>query len=398
MLDFYQARTALCTQARTTAIQIEPIVQCTQRYLAKDIRAQYDAPLFTNSAMDGYALHLRPDDEIQNYDIVARIAAGEDAHAVALQQGQAARIFTGAPIPRGCDTVIAQEQANISHQQLRFNHPIKPKQNIRVQGEDFTAGTILLNKGQQLSPQAIGLLASQGYAELPVHQRLRVTVFSTGDELLEPSSPMRAGAIYDANRYQLLAWLRGLNCEVIDGGILADDCEQTTEQLRHAAHNSELIITSGGASVGEEDHLKSAISAVGELTSWQLAIKPGKPFAWGRIAQAQVMMLPGNPVATFVTFKILVEPVIRMNMGATMEAAQTPVLHAQANFSTSKAEPRREFLRGVLWFDAQGLTHVDKLAHQGSHMLSACVQANCLIEIAPNTLVEKNAPITVHRI
>ena len=396
MLDFYQARAELCAQARPTTIQTESIVQCAQRYLAQDIHAQYDAPLFTNSAIDGYALHLRPEGEAHNYDIIARIAAGENAHAVELKVGQASRIFTGAPIPQGCDTVIAQEHANIIDQQLCFATLPKPDQNIRVQAEDFAAGSILLSKGQLLSPQAIGLLASQGYAELPVHQRLRVTVFSTGNELLEPTSPMRAGAIYDANRYQLLAWLQGLNCEVIDGGILADDLAQTTAQLHRASQNSELIITSGGASVGEEDHLKSAISAIGELTSWKLAIKPGKPFAWGHIGQTQVMMLPGNPVATFVTFKMLVEPVICMNMGATIETAQAPVLSAQAHFSTTKAESRREFLRGVLWFDTEGLAHVDKLANQGSHMLSACVQANCLIEIAPNALVEPNALVTVH--
>ena len=397
MLDFHQARAELCAQARTTSIQTEPIVQCAQRYLAQDIRAQYDAPLFTNSAMDGYALHLSPEDEVQNYDIVARIAAGEDARAVALKQGQASRIFTGAPIPQGCNAVVAQEQVAVVGRQLRCTKVPKLNEHIRVQGEDFAVGKILLSKGQRLTPQAIGLLASQGYAELPVHQRLRVTVFSTGNELLEPASPMRAGAIYDANRYQLLSWLQQLNCEVTDGGILADDLVQTTEQLRHASRNSELIITSGGASVGEEDHLKSAISAVGELTSWKLAIKPGKPFAWGHIGQAQVMMLPGNPVATFVTFKMLVEPVIRMNMGAMIEDARVAIIYARVNFSTAKAESRREFLRGVLWFDGQGLAHVDKLDNQGSHMLSACVQANCLIEVAPDVVVKKNALVAVHR-
>jgi molybdopterin molybdotransferase len=202
---------------------------------------------------------------------------------------------------------------------------------------------------------------------------------------------------YDANRYQLLAWLNGLNCEVIDGGILPDDLAQTAEQLRRAAEHSELIITSGGASVGEADHLKSAVSAVGELTQWKLSIKPGKPFAWGHIGKAQVMMLPGNPVATFVTFKMLVEPVIRMSMGAAVDDARAAVLYARANFATFKIESRREFLRGVLWFDAQGVAHVDRLTNQGSHMLSACVEANCLIEIEPDAVIQQNALVAVHR-
>ena len=396
MLDFYQAREQLCEQVRATAVQTQPILQCAQRYLAQDIHAQYDAPQFTNSAMDGYALHLHADAAVLGYEIVARIAAGDDV-AIELKQGQAARIFTGAPIPVGCNAVIAQEFATALDGRLHCTVRPKLNEHIRVQGEDFAVSKMLLHKGTHLTPQAIGLLASQGYGFLPVHQRLRVTVFSTGNELLEPTEPMRAGTIYDANRYQLLAWLNGLNCEVIDGGILPDDLAQTAEQLRRAAEHSELIITSGGASVGEADHLKSAVSAVGELTQWKLSIKPGKPFAWGHIGKAQVMMLPGNPVATFVTFKMLVEPVIRMSMGAAVDDARAAVLYARANFATFKIESRREFLRGVLWFDAQGVAHVDRLTNQGSHMLSACVEANCLIEIEPDAVIQQNALVAVHR-
>lgn len=396
MLDFYQAREQLCEQVRATAVQTQPILQCAQRYLAQDIHAQYDAPQFTNSAMDGYALHLHADAAVLGYEIVARIAAGDDV-AIELKQGQAARIFTGAPIPVGCNAVIAQEFATALDGRLHCTVRPKLNEHIRVQGEDFAVSKMLLHKGAHLTPQAIGLLASQGYGFLPVHQRLRVTVFSTGNELLEPTEPMRAGTIYDANRYQLLAWLNGLNCEVIDGGILPDDLAQTAEQLRRAAEHSELIITSGGASVGEADHLKSAVSAVGELTQWKLSIKPGKPFAWGHIGKAQVMMLPGNPVATFVTFKMLVEPVIRMSMGAAVDDARAAVLYARANFATFKIESRREFLRGVLWFDAQGVAHVDRLTNQGSHMLSACVEANCLIEIEPDAVIQQNALVAVHR-
>lgn len=396
MLDFYEARTQLYEHVRTTDISIKPILQCAQLFLAQDIPAKYDSPLFTNSAMDGYALYLHTINEEQSYEIIARITAGADGSKITLKPGQASRIFTGAPIPQGCNAVIAQENTTLIDGKLYCTKVAKLNSNIRMRGEDFSVGKILLNKGEQLTPQAIGLLASQGYANLPVHQPVRVTVFSTGNELLEPSSSLHAGAVFDANRYQLLAWLHDLNCEVTDGGILKDDLTQTTTQLLRASNNSDIIITSGGASVGEEDHIKSAIQSIGQLTQWKLAIKPGKPFAWGTIGHAKVMMLPGNPVATFVTFKVLAEPIIRMSMGATLKNSQAITLLAKANFSTTKIESRREFLRGTIWFDEQGSARVDRLENQGSHMLSACVQANCLIEATPNTLIKKDMLVTVH--
>lgn len=397
MLDFYNAREQLLQSIQTTEIEQPPLLDCLNRFLAQDIQAQHSAPPFTNSAMDGYALCLHENDSL-NYELVARIAAGDDVAKLTLQKGQAARIFTGAPIPQGCNAVIAQENTTVQDHQLHCVRAPKLHDNIRELGEDFAVGTTMLAQGELLTPAVIGLLASQGYASLPVHKRLRVAVFSSGNELLEPTSTIRDGAIFDANRYQLLAWLKDLNCEVIDGGILKDELADSTERLANAAKQCDLIITSGGASVGEEDHMKAAIMANGELTHWKLAIKPGKPFAWGKIGQARVMMLPGNPVATFVTFKLLVEPYIKNSMGAQAALAIAPTLSAHATFSSSKPESRREFLRAQLWFDEQGVAHVDRLQNQGSHMLSACVAANALIEIAPDALIAKGERVLVHRL
>ncbi len=398
MLDYHTALEQLLAEAtlhRTDLIRV-PLIKSRGHYLAHDLSAQHDMPQFDNSAMDGYALCLNTSDEQLRYHLIGRIAAGDTAEPFQLQSGQAVRIFTGAPIPQGCNAVIPQENTETSSDELICLKPQKINGNIRRRGEDFAVGTTILPKGLLLTPAAIGLAAGQGYAELPVHRRLRVTVFSSGNELLEPSESLHSGAIYDANRYQLITWLTALNCDVTDGGILPDDLARTTERLQQTCDSSDLIITSGGASVGEEDHLKAAITQIGTLTQWKLAIKPGKPFAWGEIGHARVMMLPGNPVATFVTFKMLVEPSLRVMMGADSEAARPTPIMARANFSASKADSRREFLRGILWYDAQGVAHVDRMSNQGSHMLSACVQANCLIEVDAGVLVEQGQMLPVH--
>ena len=398
MLDYHTALEQLLDEAhaRRTPITSAALITSHGHYLAQEIAAQHDMPQFDNSAMDGYALCLHPSSELLHYQRVGRIAAGESAEPFALQSGQAIRIFTGAPIPQGCNAVIAQENTEISGDELLCLKPVQLGENIRRRGEDFAVGTAILPQGLLLTPAAIGLAAGQGYAELPVHRRLRVTVFSSGNELLEPAQTLHSGAIYDANRYQLITWLKALNCEVSDGGILPDDLARTREQLQQVSTGSDLILTSGGASVGEEDHLKAAIADIGTLTQWKLAIKPGKPFAWGQINDTRIMMLPGNPVATFVTFKMLVEPSLRVMMGAHPTQALAEPIMAHANFSAKKADSRREFLRGILWHDANGLAHVDRLNNQGSHMLSACVQANCLIEVAAEVLVQEGQMLPVH--
>ena len=400
MLDYHTALEQLLAEAtlhRTELIRV-PLINSRSHYLAHDLSAQHDMPQFDNSAMDGYALCLHPSVNELNYQLTGRIAAGESAEPFQLHTGQAVRIFTGAPIPQGCNAVIAQENTKTSGEKLICLKPAQLNDNIRRRGEDFAVGTTILPKGLLLTPAAIGLAAGQGYAELPVHRCLRVTVFSSGNELLEPAQTLHSGAIYDANRYQLITWLTELNCDVTDGGILRDDLAYTSDLLQRACESSDLIITSGGASVGEEDHLKAAITQIGTLTQWKLAIKPGKPFAWGHIGHTRIMMLPGNPVATFVTFKMLVEPSLRVMMGADSEVARPTPIMARANFSASKADSRREFLRGILWHDVQGIAHVDRMSNQGSHMLSACVQANCLIEVDAGVLVEQGQMLPIHNL
>ena len=401
MLDYHTALNQLLANVaeHCTSIHTTPLREASGRVLAENMHAQYDSPQFDNSAMDGYALCIDATTVQTEFTVIGRIAAGDDATGFELNMGQAVRIFTGAPIPAGTNAVIAQEQTEVEGDVLRCTSAPKLGQHIRRRGEDIRAGDALLHAGQTLSPAVIGLAASQGHAHVPTHAPVRVTVFSSGNELREPSTEgLVGGEIFDANRYQLLTWLHALGCAVTDGGILPDHRDATEAQLQAAAANSDLILTSGGVSVGEEDHLKAALEKLGQLVQWKLLLKPGKPFAWGRLADATVMMLPGNPVATFVTFKMLVEPAVRVLMGLPVSQAQPHAMTARADFTQTKPEFRREFLRGVMHTDAQGVVHVDKLANQGSHMLSACAVANVLIEIPPQTRVNSGDVLNVYPI
>lgn len=398
MMDFYTARGLLLQKMSSLQprIQSTALSGCLHRYLAQDIFAQYNSPMFSNSAMDGYALCFADDVFPETFQIVGRIAAGQTTESMSLQIGQAIQIFTGAPIPDNCIAVVAQEHTEVEGSLLRCHHAIKSGSNVRVMGEEFKQGQVLLKKGTPLTPAALGVAASQGYAQLPIHAPLSVTVFSSGDELLEPNQPLEHQKIYDANRYQLIAWLTQIGCHVTDGGILRDDLDETVNQLESAAQNCDIIITSGGASVGEADLLKAAIRQLGTLTHWKLAIKPGKPFAWGHIDHTTVMMLPGNPVATFVTFKMLVEPALKTRMGANIPTTVSDVYYAHADFAWHTAGDRREFLRGQFWQTPEGELRVRALEHQGSHMLSACAYANCLIEIAADLVFEPHRLLPIY--
>ena len=393
MLDFYQARTALCTQARTTAIQIEPIVQCTQRYLAQDIRAQYDAPLFTNSAMDGYALHLRPENEAQNYDIVARIAAGEDAQEIELKQGQASRIFTGAPVPAGAGAVVMQEQCEVLQEgaRVRVQAAVRAGQNIRRAGEDIAQGATVLQAGTRLTPAALGLAASIGLDRLTVVRRPRVALFSTGDELIMPGTvapqQLPPGSIYNSNRFVLRALLQRLGCEVTDLGNVPDEREATVAALRQAAQGHDAIVTSGGVSVGEEDHLKPAVQALGQLALWQIAIKPGKPFAYGRVGDAHFLGLPGNPVASLITCCLLVRPFV-LRLQGVQNVAPRAVL-AAADFVWPRADARREFLRVRVQEDGT----LALFPRQSSAVLSSTVWGDGVVDLAPGQTVARGEQV-----
>jgi len=348
------------------------------RVLAHDLVSGLQVPPQDNSAMDGYAVRSS---EIAAEGVLLpvsqRITAGMAAQA--LQPGTAARIFTGAPVPQGADAIVMQEDTEAAEgERVRILRLPQPGQWIRRSGEDVTRGATVLGKGERLSAAALGLAASIGRDTLTVVRRPRVALFSTGDELVMPGEvppeQMKPGAIYNSNRFFLSALLRRLECEVSDYGIVPDNREATVKALKHASHEHDLILTSGGVSVGEEDHIKPAVEQLGSLAMWQIAMKPGKPFAYGRIADAHFMGLPGNPVSSFVTFLLLVRPFLLKLQGANKlvpAAARLP-----AHFELARGDKRREFLR--VRRNAEG--GLELFANQSSGVLTSTVWADGLVD------------------
>jgi molybdopterin molybdotransferase len=352
------------------------------RVLTQDVVAMLQVPPQDNSSMDGYALRCADVQRVgAELPLTQRIAAGASGHA--LQAGSAARIFTGAPIPEGADAVVMQEDCEAvagtsNSDRVRVNTVPTPGQWIRRAGEDVTRGAVVLAKGTRLGPAELGLAASIGRATLPVALRTKVALFSTGDELVMPGQiapeAMKPGAIYNSNRFFLRALLQRLGCQVTDFGIVPDRRDATLEALRTAAHDHDLILTSGGVSVGEEDHIKPAVQALGELNLWQIAMKPGKPFAYGTVASTHFIGLPGNPVSSFVTFLLLVRPFLMRLQGVqtvTMPSAKLP-----AHFNWLRADKRREFLR-VRRNAAGGL---DLFPNQSSGVLTSAVWGDGLVD------------------
>ena len=319
------------------------------RVLAVDVVSALQVPPEDNSSMDGYAVRSAElSDEGVELRVSQRIPAGSSGSA--LEPGTVARIFTGAPVPAGADAVVMQEDCEPVAEREGFVRVLqipRPGQWIRRAGEDVTRGATVLSKGERLTPAALGLAASIGMDSLQVAQRPRVALFSTGDELVMPGEvapeQMRPGAIYNSNRFFLRALLLRLGCEVTDMGIVPDRRDATLDALRSAAASHDLILTSGGVSVGEEDHIKPAVQQLGSLDLWQIAIKPGKPFAYGRVGSAHFIGLPGNPVSSFLTFLVLVRPFLLKLQGAS-ELLVTPV-PLVADFDWPRADKRREFLR-----------------------------------------------------
>ena len=360
------------------------------RVLAEDIVSALQVPPQDNSSMDGYAVRcadVRPEAVLP---VSQRIPAG--AAGVPLQPGTVARIFTGAPVPAGADAVVMQEDAlPVSGTDglgaVRLQSSPVPGQWIRRAGEDVTRGAVVLARGTRLNPAALGLAASVGEARLTVHRRPRVALFSTGDELVMPGQiaphQMPAGAIYNSNRFFLRALLLRLGCEVTDCGIVPDRREATVAALADAARQHDLVLTSGGVSVGEEDHIKPAVEHLGELALWQMAIKPGKPFAYGKLYRSAVRDpqeichfagLPGNPVSSFVTFMLLVRPFLLRLQGAT---AVAPVaMQLPAHFDWPRADKRREFLR--VRRNASG--GLDLFPNQSSGVLTSAVWGDGVVD------------------
>ena len=347
------------------------------RVLAQDLLSALDVPAHDNSSMDGYAVRCADwADTGTILQVNQRIPAGSSGHLLA--PASAARIFTGAPIPPGADAVVMQEDCETVDGGVRIRSQPQPGQWIRRRGEDVSAGAVVLHSGARLSPASLGLAASIGFDKVKVAPRVRVALFSTGDELVMPGdvapSDMKPGAIYNSNRFFLKALLQRLGCTVTDLGIVPDRLDATIEALKGASQQHDLILTSGGVSVGEEDHIKPAVQALGELNLWQIAIKPGKPFAYGKINSAHFIGLPGNPVSSFVTFLLLVRPFILKLQGATELAPESIAL--PANFEWTKADKRREFLR-VRLNPAGG---VDLFDNQSSGVLTSAVWGDGLLD------------------
>jgi molybdopterin molybdotransferase len=369
------------------------------RVLAQSIVSELQVPPHDNSAMDGYAVRVA--------DVVAaaggaipvsqRIAAG--SVGAALQPGAAARIFTGASVPDGADAVVMQEECTALEgldpqgmARVQFNVVPTAGQNIRRSGEDVARGDVVLAAGTRLGPAALGLAASVGRAQLQVVRKPRVALFSTGDELVLPGAvapaDMPPGAIYNSNRFFLRSLLRRLGCDVTDMGIVPDNLDATMAALQQAASGHDLILTSGGVSVGEEDHIKPAVEALGQLNLWQIAMKPGKPFAKGMVGNAHFIGLPGNPVSSFVTFVLLVRPFLLRLQGVTDVAMNT--IAVRADFDWPRADKRREFLR-VRRNHHGGL---DLFSHQGSGVLTSAVWGDGLVDVAPGVPIQRGD--TVH--
>lgn len=384
LLPFDDALAALLEQAAPVdAIETIDTAAASGRVLAADLRSTLDVPPRDNTQMDGYAVRRadllaaeagRP----VRLPVTQRIPAGHVGRP--LRPGEAARIFTGGLVPEGADAIVMQEMAAVEGDTVAFSQCPAPGEWIRRAGEDIRSGSVILPAGTRLSAQATGLAASVGLASLPVRRAVRVACFFTGDELAMPGEPLRPGAIYNSNRYVLGALLRGLGCELTDLGNVPDSLAATREALRTAAQGNDLIVTSGGVSVGEEDHVKPAVEAEGELRMWQIAMKPGKPLAYGRVrgaTTAHFIGLPGNPVSSFVTFLLLVRPFVQRLQGMTEVAPRA--LPMRADFDWPKPDRRREFLRARI--NAQG--GLDLFPNQSSGVLTSTVWGDGLIDNPP---------------
>jgi len=349
------------------------------RVLAQDLVSSLDVPAHDNSSMDGYAVRCVDwQDADMLLPVSQRIAAGSSGYLLA--PGSVARIFTGAPIPPGADAVVMQEDCEAQEGGVRIRTQPRPGQWIRRRGEDVACGAAVLRSGERLGPAALGLAASIGFDRLPVAPRVRVALFSTGDELVMPGdvapADMKPGTIYNSNRFFLKALLERLGCEVSDLGIVPDRLDATIFALKSASEHHDLILTSGGVSVGEEDHVKPAVQALGELNLWQIAIKPGKPFAYGKVGAAHFIGLPGNPVSSFVTFLLLVRPFLLRLQGARRVAPESIAI--PAHFNWAKPDKRREFLRARL--NAAG--GLELFGNQSSGVLTSAVWGDGLVDLA----------------
>jgi molybdopterin molybdotransferase len=392
MLSVREALDTLLAAARPVAdIERIPTLEANGRVLAEDQASTIAVPSADNTSMDGYAVRVL---DCVNGGALLRVAQRIPAGQVGepLEAGTAARIFTGAMIPAGADAVVMQEQCDLAGDMVTIRHTPKSGEWIRRTGEDIQAGATILTAGTRLRSQELGLAASVGLASLPVRRRLRVAVFFTGDELTMPGEApggvLAPGAIYNSNRFTLRALLENFGCVVTDLGIVPDSLEATRATLVEAARGNDLIITSGGVSVGEEDHIKPAVESVGQLNMWQIAVKPGKPLAFGEVRKdsgtAFFMGLPGNPVSSFITFLLFVRPFLLRLQGVT-GSVEPRAWQLRADFSLAKPDRRNEFLRARV--NAGG--GLDLFPNQGSGVLTSTVWGDGLVDNPPGRTINE---------
>ena len=347
------------------------------RVLAQDAISPVDVPQQTNSAMDGYAFNYS-EPMLESYTLVADVMAGHQ-YAGTLQAGEAVRIMTGAPVPVGADTVQMKELATESGNNVSFQGDITLGQHVRLAGEDIAKGKTALAAHNRLQAPEQGMLASLGFGKLPVFRRPKVAVFSTGDEVCEPGEPLKASCIYDSNRFTIKSMARKLGCEVIDLGIIHDSEEALADALSQAAVKADVVISSGGVSVGDADFIKLALEKVGQINFWRINMRPGRPLAFGQIGDSLFFGLPGNPVAVMVSFMQFVQPALR-KLAGEKNWSQTMV-PAVADCKMRSRVGRTEFTRGVFHLAADGKLHVTTTGAQGSGMLSSMVKGNCFVVI-----------------
>ncbi len=356
------------------------VEHCYGRVLADNIISPVNVPQYTNSAMDGYA--IRSDDlNRESYQVMAEVLAGH-AYDKPLEMGQTVKIMTGAPTPAFGDTVVMREQASQLGDKVTFNaSSIKEGQNVRQAGEDLAIGSDVFTAGTRLSSPEMGMIASLGFGNANVFRKLKVAIFSTGDEVQNPGSEQKSNSIYDSNRFTIMGMLEQLGCEILDFGILEDNEHLMIEALEKASQQADMVMTSGGVSVGDADYIKLALDKLGQIDFWRINMRPGRPLAFGKIKDKPFFGLPGNPVAVMVSFINFVEPAIRKMQG---EQGWKPLkVNAVATENLRSRQGRTEFSRGIYELDDTGRLTVRTTGKQGSGILRSMSEANCLIEISP---------------
>jgi len=362
-------------------IELLPLTNCIDRILAEDLSSNDILPPWNCSAMDGYALNSEHYQDGQPLTMVGSSFAGHPYDGK-VAVGECIRIMTGACLPDDCDSVVMQENVNADEDQINIKSPVVQWQHVRKAGSDIMAGETVLAKGQRINPRNIGVAASLGLSEIPVYRQLKVAIFSTGDELVPPGANLNTGQIYDSNRYSVAAVCQRLGYQVIDLGLIADDYDKIKSVMLEAAAAADVLLTSGGVSVGEADFVKPIVEEIGQIDLWKVAIKPGKPIAIGSINQCKFFGLPGNPVSAMVTLNLLVQPAMQKLSG--MELIQPIIIPAICDTNLHKKSGRRDYQRGTAYADEQGNWRVKSTGTQGSAKLTSVAQGNCYIVLDEN--------------